>query len=519
MKEFNIRRFKDALLRFKALKAEHPSYNYKEWKMDSTDMECLARRCTEILEDIKATLADVRVEWGMADVNIYVCRGAGYFPKIPWIGLLFRGEKPTDGVYPALGLYEGGMAVGCVESFSRPQGDFWKRCFTPQEIDDAQKASSPSAQYATVYMSRSTRWLAFADMDALTAEDVEKAVRGAIDEYRAWRKEEDAKMPAEVGKAEDALADESEKAAWYRTERVVDVPDWISKVLRKAVGANGFPWVFRGQGNAGWGLETGLQRSLSRFLGDSVSSKDIENLLGYERETLQTFRREVFRRVECRSFEGVDLLALMQHYGGKTRLLDFSFSPLVALYFAQEQNDGLSADETGKRPDVAVWAVDLSKITPPDENVVNRLRAANGLGALKRRGWGTAWWEFLELSHEEADAIVDSKMSHDVPRGVGVLVSSVNNERSSAQEGLFLMPKRMSEGFETNLRQSIQDFSQGDGGKAVVKYVFPSDRIGEVKESLARFRITSRQIFADLEGIAKVGDPETYFTWGETGGC
>jgi len=54
------------------------------------------------------------------------------------------------------------------------------------------------------------------------------------------------------------------------------------------------------------------------------------------------------------SFSGYDVYALMQHFGLPTRLLDWTFSPLIALYFALEKDE--------KNNDRIVWAINPAKL-------------------------------------------------------------------------------------------------------------------------------------------------------------
>lgn len=185
MSQFDIEKFKDALFKFKELKAK--PYDHNEWKTNGS----LADQCSKILESIKETLSDVSAEWGMADAEIYVSKGAGNFPKDPWIGILFEGEKPTDGVYPVLGFYEDGLTICCVESFSQPQADFSSRCYTAEEIEkrmtDDGKAILP---YVDEHVVRdSMTWLSYDDVEAMTADKIKMSLRLAIEERQNYRKD------------------------------------------------------------------------------------------------------------------------------------------------------------------------------------------------------------------------------------------------------------------------------------------------------------------------------------------
>ena len=80
-------------------------------------------------------------------------------------------------------------------------------------------------------------------------------------------------------------------------------------------------WVFRGQSNKEWPLRPSVGR------GDSYT-------LHWERLLLDQFRRLAERYVTSAGLTEWDWLALAQHHGLPTRLLDWTSNSLVACFFA-----------------------------------------------------------------------------------------------------------------------------------------------------------------------------------------
>ena len=128
-------------------------------------------------------------------------------------------------------------------------------------------------------------------------------------------------------------------------------------------------YAFRGQGNTHWPLHSGATRRLRKHLVEGIQFRpDFPNLyLDYHQSTLIAPARTQGLGVESgREISDLQLLAKLQHLGAATGLLDFSWDPLVGLWFACRdlQGDGklyvintndpiqvamISTDESGQR--------------------------------------------------------------------------------------------------------------------------------------------------------------------------
>jgi hypothetical protein len=121
-----------------------------------------------------------------------------------------------------------------------------------------------------------------------------------------------------------------EVASWIQYRDLLDGPEFRS-------------WAFRGHSDARWSIESTLGRYLKQF---GVESKAWAH---QEERIVRIFQRKAHLFLDhVPSDDDVfQWLALMQHHGAPTRLIDFTWSPFVAAFFALER----------ATVDAAVWAV------------------------------------------------------------------------------------------------------------------------------------------------------------------
>jgi hypothetical protein len=185
-------------------------------------------------------------------------------------------------------------------------------------------------------------------------------------------------------------------------------------------------------------------------------------------------------------------LALLRHHGAPTRLLDFSSSFYVAVWFAIESADG----------DAAVWAVDLQRLR---EASARRLAEHDPeLADLPPEGWRVA------------QAVLGRR---DLGPGVVAVEPFHLDERLAAQQGMFLVSLDPARSFVDNLAATFgvdelpfdappQPFRGGaDAGEAlsasVVEVVLPWALHRPAREDLWRMNLTAASFFPGMDGFAR----------------
>jgi hypothetical protein len=141
---------------------------------------------------------------------------------------------------------------------------------------------------------------------------------------------------------------------YYESQVVINcLADYIGEIINLKNSSNGFHW-YRGHSDIEWKLIPKVQREFG--------GNDEEELFRIERYYTNNFqgRASTLNLPKPELNKKANWLTLMQHYGLPTRLLDWSRSPLIALYFAISDKDYFGED-------ACVWILDPSKLNDKEE--------------------------------------------------------------------------------------------------------------------------------------------------------
>ncbi len=269
------------------------------------------------------------------------------------------------------------------------------------------------------------------------------------------------------------------------------------------------PFVFRGQSDKSWPLSTSYDRA------ENLSFSNYSVSIPRENQMLDMFSRKLHLYSDYIPDinDKFEWLAMMQHYGAPTRLLDFTKSLYIAIYFAVSE----AYDES------TVW-------------IVNKLRLDQSLYELYEKNSVPDKYENLIKDNEKKIAFANKYISRsqNSEKDISALVLPLEpkryTERLARQQGIFLLPVNEGKTFMENLYISFNrknsEFEKipwkhfyADGIRyrsfkdqykwdeiydyAVIKIIIPKDMKLDIMNALTQMNITAEILFPGLEGLAK----------------
>lgn len=230
------------------------------------------------------------------------------------------------------------------------------------------------------------------------------------------------------------------------SEIIYSLSSFLTSVSERFMGKE--HTLFRGQLDHTWNLTPKIGRLKFRH-------KYASSLLKTEQELFSEFKRLATSHIRSRQLQSKwDILALGQHHGLPTRLLDWSSNPLVALWFAIEQPTESKFS--------AVWAYGAQEV------------------------------DFVSDEHEPFDI-----------KNTLIFRPHHLDERIVAQSGWFTVHSYSMEFNEFNKLENISHLNS----IPLYKFLIPKEKFGSIREELARCGVTRASLFPDLSGLCQ------HLTW------
>lgn len=230
------------------------------------------------------------------------------------------------------------------------------------------------------------------------------------------------------------------------------VADLLKHLKKDVTDYDGKVW-FRGQAVSTWKLQPFFLRK----------EKNIS-----EFTLITRFKQNASLLIQRSPSNYFDWLFQMQHHGVPTRLLDWTESALIALYFAVENHD----DEDG-----ALWI-----LLPTELNKNAKIYS--------EESFYIPSFEDLILKNYDPEVFNQDKISQLYPIAA---IAARNNPRMQAQLGVFTISHRD--------KTPIEEI----GNKQHIwKYTIPKNKKSELKKELEILGITKFQLFPELSSIGEI---------------
>ncbi|PIT83632.1 FRG domain-containing protein [Limnohabitans sp. 15K] len=231
-------------------------------------------------------------------------------------------------------------------------------------------------------------------------------------------------------------------------------------------------FVFRGQSDASWGLQSTLERTIG-------TKWNARNARKFEDYSLDVFKSKyhIYSGTEHIPKSKLSWLSVMQHYGVPTRLIDFTTSPYIALYFALETYDPQS------KKDLSIYCLDYSAIM---EKSIEYIKEKDKL-------FNETRFSIQGKQDLVFESTVD-RYSYDI---AWITEPIELNARIDRQSGTFLISGNLESTIDSVINSPLYDSSK------LKKIIIPASLYEGIYVALRKMSINSKSIYGDLTGLAK----------------
>lgn len=225
-------------------------------------------------------------------------------------------------------------------------------------------------------------------------------------------------------------------------------------------------YFFRGMPDVSFRLSTSLERNCKQLYRE-LEPAILRNFAKYASSEDSSLGRSVWKQ-----------MILGQQHGLPTRLLDWTRSPLIALHFANTENN---LDKLGER-DCVVWRFDMRE--------TNANLPKKYADALEKDG-------AYVFSVDSLTNIVDSLYEYDADMGSSAFVNieppSVDPRIINQYSFFSVIPSGMTD-IEDYLNRST---------KKTVRYIIKKELRWNVRDLLDQYNINERVIYPGLDGLSR----------------
>jgi len=259
-------------------------------------------------------------------------------------------------------------------------------------------------------------------------------------------------------------------------------------------------WAFRGDFKSE--ITSSLDRIFTNHKVETQTEGQIKKRRYIEKKLIREFQRAAHHYLSKTPplDDRLQWIALLQHHGGPTRLVDFTYSPYIALYFAINNSlrdfecvDGKSPEEELTRYITGISMQQLKDISNckiisewkgeccPDKDDRNYFVQRGKKRDMKRISK-------LLFSEDFADLVYP-------------ITPFILNERILIQQGTFLCPGTVDKPFKTTLENAIDCNDEKIFLKKQITFTFEQSR--EALADLKKMNITKASLFPGIDGLAQ----------------